>query len=50
MFCRFILAYIDDLLIITKVDWSDHKENLELTLPKLKDNVLKCSIKRSFYG
>ena len=44
----FILAYNDDLLIITNVDWSDHLEKLELTLQKLKYNRLKCNIKKSF--
>ena len=42
---EFIRAYIDDLLIITKGDWSNHLEKLELTLQKLKDNGLKCNIK-----
>ena len=41
---EFILSYIDDLLIITKGDWSNHLENLELTLQKLKYNGLKCNI------
>ena len=47
---EFIRAYIDDLLIITKGDWSNHLEKLELTLQKLKDNRLKCNIKKSFSG
>ena len=36
MFCwfDFILAYNYDLLIITKGDYSDHLEELELTLQK----------------
>ena len=38
---EFIRAYIDDLLIITKSDWSDHLEKLERTLRKLKDNGIK---------
>ena len=29
---EFIRAYTDDLLIITKGDWSDHVEKLELNL------------------
>ena len=43
-------AYIDDLLIITKVDWSNNLEKSELTLQKLKDNGLKCNIEKSFFG
>ena len=52
MFCgfEFIRAYIDDLLIITKGDWSDRLEKLEPTLQKLKDNGLKCNIEKSFFG
>ena len=47
---EFIQAYINYQLIITKGDWSDHLEKLELTLQKLKDNGLKCNIKKSFFG
>ena len=32
----FIRAYIDDLLVITKGDWTDHVHNMELKLNKLK--------------
>ena len=41
---EFIRAYIDELLIITKGDWSNHLEKLEQTLQKLKDNGPKCKI------
>ena len=34
---EFICAYIDDLLILTKVHWTDHVQKLELTLNKLKE-------------
>ena len=46
MFCgfKFIWAYIDDLLIITTVDWENYLEKLELTLQKLKENGLKYNI------
>ena len=47
---EFIQAYIDDLLIVTNGDWSDHLEKLELTLQTLKDNGLKCNIEKSFFG
>ena len=46
---EFILAYINNLLIITKGDWSDHLEKFELTLQKLKDNGLKCNIEKSSF-
>ena len=44
-----IYAYIDDLLILTEVDWTDNVQNLELTLNKLKGKGLKCNIKNSFF-
>ena len=44
-----IQAYIDDLLIIMKGDWSDHLDKLELTLQKLKENGLKCNIEKSSF-
>ena len=42
---EFIRAYIDDLLIITKGNWSDHLNKLELVMKKLRANGLKCNIK-----
>ena len=37
-------------MIITKGDWYDHLEKLELTLKNLKDNGLKCNVEESFFG
>ena len=37
----FIRAYIDDLLVITKCDWSDHLDKLELLIKNLRVNGLK---------
>ena len=45
-----IHAHIDDLLILTKRDWTDHVQKLKLTLNKLKGKRLKCNIERSFFG
>ena len=52
MFCgfKFIRAYIDDLLIITKVHWYYHLNKLERVLQNLKYNELKCNIEKSFFG
>ena len=47
---EFIQAYIDNLLIITKSDWSDHLDKLVLKIQKLKYNGLKCTIKKSAFG
>ena len=33
---EFIRAYIEDILILTKGDWTDHVQKIELTLNKLK--------------
>ena len=38
---EFIRVYIYDLLILTKVDWTDHMYKLELTLNKLNKKELK---------
>ena len=47
---EFIRPYINDLLMITKGDWSDHLEKMEQTLQKIKDNGLKCNVEKSFFG
>ena len=47
---EFIRAYIDELLTITKVDWSDHFNKLELLLKNLRANGHKFNMKRLFFG
>ena len=47
---EFICAYIDDILIITKGDWADHINRIELTHNKLKEKGLRCNIERYFFG
>ena len=41
---EFICACIDDLLILTKKDWTDHVQKLKLTLNKLNEKGLKFNI------
>ena len=41
-----ICAYIDNLLVLTKGDWTDHVQELELTLNKLKEKDLNVILKR----
>ena len=41
-----IRAYIDYLLILTKVYWTDHVQKRESMLNKLKEKGLKCNIER----
>ena len=43
---EFTRAYIDDPLIITKGNWSDHLNKLELVIKKLGVNGLKPNIKK----
>ena len=43
----FIRAYFDDLLVITKCDWSDHLDQLELVIKKRRENRLKCNMEKS---
>ena len=47
---EFIRAYIDELLIITRSDWSDHLDQLELVLKHLRVNRRNQNIKKSFFG
>ena len=41
---EFIIEYIDDLLIITKSEWYDHRNQLEIVLKNMRANELKCNI------
>ena len=41
---EFIISYIDDPLIITKGNWSNHLNKLELVPQNLKDTKIKCNI------
>ena len=47
---EFIRAYIDYLFILTKGDWTNHIQKLELTIIILKGKVLKSNIEKSFFG
>ena len=46
----FICSYIDDLLILPKVDLKYHVQKFVLTLNKLKERGLKCDIENVFFG
>jgi hypothetical protein len=46
-FCR---AYIDDLLILSKGNWSQHLEHLETVFQRLQSAGLKVNAKKSFFG
>ena len=46
---EFTRAYIDVILVLTKVYWTDHVHKSQLTLNKLKEKGLKCNIERSFF-
>ena len=41
---EFIIAYINDLLVITKGDCYDHLHELELVLKNNRANGIKCNI------
>ena len=45
-----IRVYINDLLILTKRDWTDHVQKLELTLNKLKGKGLKYNTGNPLLG
>ena len=47
---EFIRAYIDELLVLKNLDWTDHVQKFELTLNKLNEKGLKRNIETSFFG
>ena len=44
----FMCGYIDDLSVLVDGNWADHLTNLERVITKLKENVLKFNIEKSF--
>ncbi len=47
---EFIRAYLDDLLNLTKGDFDDHLDKLDLTLKKLQEAGLKVNATKSFFA
>ena len=47
---EFIRSYINNLLIITKLDWYNHFKKLKQVLQKLKENGLKYDIEKLIFG
>ena len=47
---KFIRAYIDERLILTKGYWTYNVQKLELTLNTLKEKGLKFNIEKLFFG
>ena len=47
---EFVRAYIDDVLAITKGDWYDHLDKLEIVLQRLQQAGLKVNAKKSSFG
>ena len=47
---EFIIAYTNKLLIITKGDWSNHLDKLELVLTNIKENGIKRNIEKYCFG
>ena len=47
---EYVRAYIDDLLVISKDDWTDHLEKLEEVFKRLQDAGLKVNARKSFFG
>ena len=46
---KFVRAYIDDLLCITKGDLDNHLARLKLVLTRLQDANLKVNARKSFF-
>ena len=47
---EFVRTYIDDLLVITKGDFSDHLSKLERVFRRLKESNLKVNATKSFFA
>ena len=47
---EFIRVYIDDLLCLTKGDYDDHLEKLDLVLQRIERAGLKVNAKKSFFA
>eukprot|EP00957_Ditylum_brightwellii_P152066 11578554-Ditylum_brightwellii.AAC.1 len=45
-----VRAYIDDLLLITNVDWDSHLQRLNEVLGRLKRTGRKVNAQKSFFG
>ena len=43
---EFIRAYIDKMFMLTKGDWTDHVQKLELTLNKIKGKGIECNTEK----
>ena len=49
-YLEYVRTYINDLLVITNVDWTDHLDSLEAVLKRLQEAGLKVNAKKSFFG
>ncbi len=47
---EYVRTYIDDLLIISKGNWSDHLTKVKTVLQRLQDAGLKVNARKSFFG
>ena len=47
---EFVRIYIDDLLCLTKGDWTDHLDKLEEVLKRVQKAGLKVNANKSFFG
>ena len=45
----FIRVYVYGLLVLTKEEWTDHVQKLELMCNKLKGKGIKFNIEKSFF-
>ena len=46
---EYIRAYLDDLLILSKGDWTDHCTKLDNVLQRLGEAGLKVNCEKSFF-
>jgi Reverse transcriptase (RNA-dependent DNA polymerase) len=46
---EYVKTYIDDLITISKGNWSEHLQHLDVVLQRLKDAGLKINANKSFF-
>ena len=46
----YVRCYLDDILIVTKKDWTDHLNCIRTVLDTMLDAGLKVNAEKSFFG
>jgi Reverse transcriptase (RNA-dependent DNA polymerase) len=47
---EYVKTYIDNLLVISKGNWSDHLQHLDVVLQRLQEAGLEFNANKNFFG